>query len=315
MKTRLAILSFVSALFPLTSAFAANTEPATVRDAAPRMLELINRERAAAGLAGLALDEEVTAIAVRWSREMALAGRLSHNDDYLSAESMDRLDATTVGENVAFADSLDHIHALLMDSPPHRANILNPDFRLVGVGAVRSPAGELYLTEDFLTRRAAPPAEAERTPREGRAAPARPAKPSARRRAAADESRVKAAAPARSTRPAASPTPPAPSPPAAPPGPPATPPPPAPEALAPAEATQPDPIEPHGNAEARSDLAGAQGFEAGAGTEGPDADAVPVEAPMLDEAPPPVPGHSASDLVKGLPALFLLRRRWLARRH
>jgi hypothetical protein len=127
-----------------------------VSDAAPRMLELINRDRAVAGLGGLSLDDEAGGIAVSWSREMAGAGDISHNDDYLSEESLRRLDASKVGENVAHAGAVDEIHSMLMDSPPHRANILDPDFRLVGVGAVRSDDGSLYLTEDFLTRRGPP---------------------------------------------------------------------------------------------------------------------------------------------------------------
>ncbi|HET9770174.1 MAG TPA: CAP domain-containing protein [Acidimicrobiia bacterium] len=131
-----------------------------VAEAGPRMLELINRERVDAGLTGLALDGETTEIAARWSRRMALAGRISHNKDYLSQESMERLDAVMVGENVAFADSIDRIHSMLMNSPPHRANILKKEFRLVGVAAVRTDTGDLYLTEDFLTRSETPPPDA-----------------------------------------------------------------------------------------------------------------------------------------------------------
>lgn len=313
MKKSLVILTFVAALFSTGNAFAADNEPVTVSDAGPRILELINRERAAAGLAGLALDQDVTAIALRWSREMALAGRLSHNDDYLSAESMDRLDATTVGENVAVADSVDRIHALLMDSPPHRANILNADFRLVGVGAVRAPTGELYLTEDFLTRRASSPAEARPAPREHRAAPSRPAKP-ARRGPAAKRPRARAAA-APATRPAASSPPTAPPASPAPPAPPAPPSAPAPEAVAPVDVTAPEPVAPLGDPEAASDAGDRPEATAATGPEGTESDAVPVEAPALDEAAQRGGDRSAGDLVKGVPALLLLRRRWLGRRH
>jgi len=51
-------------------------------------------------------------------------------------------------ENIALGGSLAEIHLRLMQSPPHRANILNPSFDSVGIGIVHE--GELiYVTEDF----------------------------------------------------------------------------------------------------------------------------------------------------------------------
>lgn len=309
MKRSLAILTFIASLILPGTAFAAHPEsdpgsktgPTTVSDAAPRILELINRERADAGLAGLKFDEEATEIAVRWTREMALAGRLSHNRAYLNRESMERLNATTVGENVAFADSVDEIHSLFMESPPHRANILNPDFQLVGVGAVRSSGGELYLTEDFLTRRAAPPSRGEQ------AAPPRPAKPPApfrtrpappaqgSPRPAATASRP-VAAPARATKT------PLPSIPAAPPTPAAPAPAPSPETLPPVAPAEPIPAEPLPTPAAPGSDDSVQMSQS---------DRPAVEGPTLEgTAPRPRQSNSADDLLKGLPvlALYSLRR-------
>jgi hypothetical protein len=51
-------------------------------------------------------------------------------------------------ENIAMGGNLADIHLHLMQSPPHRANILNPQFDSVGVGIVHN--GDLiYVTEDF----------------------------------------------------------------------------------------------------------------------------------------------------------------------
>ena len=326
MKKSVAILALAaSILLPAGTALAADGSPTAVPDAAPRMLELINRERAAAGIAGLTLDQEATGIALGWSRDMARAGRLSHNEAYLSPESMERLNATTVGENVAFADFVDQIHSLLMDSPPHRANILNADFRQVGVGAVRSPAGELYLTETFLTRRAQPGNSEERPSRDEQVAPPRSTKPPAPRRArpvpparsrppvakmsrpapgsrpaAAKPSRPAAAAPARATKPPAPPTPTAAPAPAAPPPASST------ETVQPAEAAAPEPVEPPATPQTPS--------EADAVPEASESDAAPGEALMAEEAAHRrAPGNSTGDLVKALPALVLFRR-WLGRR-
>jgi uncharacterized protein YkwD len=120
--------------------------------AAARIVGLINRDRAAAGLVPLRIDPAAGGVADGWSRQMARAAAISHNGQFLSPASLARFDARIVGENVAVGGTIDQIHQLLMASPPHRRNILHPDFRLVGVAAVRTPAGRVYLTEDFLTR-------------------------------------------------------------------------------------------------------------------------------------------------------------------
>ena len=45
------------------------------------------------------------------------------------------------GENLALAASPDEVHSGLMDSEGHRANILSPEFRRVGIGVVVGPLG------------------------------------------------------------------------------------------------------------------------------------------------------------------------------
>lgn len=167
--TRFALFSLIAFLFLASPAQAAgeSAEPGSSadssasRDAAGQILELVNRDRTAAGLDSLALDQEAAGIAAEWSRRMAMDGRISHNAEYLGDETFERLNAIRLGENVAVASSLEEVHDLFMQSPPHRGNILEPGFRLIGVGAFRSDAGQLYLTEDFLTRRPASPPEAE----------------------------------------------------------------------------------------------------------------------------------------------------------
>ena len=54
------------------------------------------------------------------------------------------------GENLAFAPDADQASTSLMNSPDHRANILNPDFRCVGIGAYKGLNGyEEMFTQDF----------------------------------------------------------------------------------------------------------------------------------------------------------------------
>jgi uncharacterized protein YkwD len=61
-----------------------------------------------------------------------------------------------VGENIYYCSILnDHYnvefgHNSLMNSPGHRANILEPRFVKVGVGTYRDAKGEFWVTEEFL---------------------------------------------------------------------------------------------------------------------------------------------------------------------
>lgn len=228
---------------------------------------------------------------------MAQDGKISHNAAYLSDESLERLDAVIVGENVAVADSVDRIHSLFMGSPPHRHNILEPEFKLVGVGAIRTEDGDLFLTEDFLTRRApSPPHDGTPTSRPPTARPASPARSAPAPRPMA----VKSARPVRpvtaSPRPASVPPRPAAPPPPVPAAAPAAPPVPAP--------TPPNPAE----------------SAAAAAPASPGATTV-VVPPGGGEPATPEPAGSgrhpkapAAEWPKGFPILALLHRRRTGRR-
>lgn len=173
--------------------------------AASRILELVNRDRVAAGLAPLADRADVRAVAASWSASMAQAGALSHSDDYFSKDSHTQLAAKALGENVARNGDVDDAHARLMASPGHYANIMNGSFTVVGIAVYRDERGTYWVTEDFLTPKAsAAPAPAPAS------APAPAAKP------------APAPAPAAKPRPVTPVAAPAPRPAAAPVAPPAT---------------------------------------------------------------------------------------------
>jgi uncharacterized protein YkwD len=52
------------------------------------------------------------------------------------------------GENIANVTCVSDAHSLLMNSPPHRQNILDPNFNLAGMAAIWSQ-GRLYVVQDF----------------------------------------------------------------------------------------------------------------------------------------------------------------------
>ncbi len=118
-----------------------------------QMLELVNRERADAGLAPLAADDELRNVARAHSVDMFGRGYFSH----VTPEGRDPFARIreagytfrTAGENLALAPTLSIAHTGLMNSPGHRANILRPQFGRVGIGIMDGGRRGLMVTQNF----------------------------------------------------------------------------------------------------------------------------------------------------------------------
>ncbi|HEX8370869.1 MAG TPA: CvpA family protein [Pyrinomonadaceae bacterium] len=118
-----------------------------------QMLEMVNRERAAAGLKTLEADPELTEVARQHSADMFARGYFSHN----TPENLDPFDRMrranvrflTAGENLALAPTVQIAHTGLMNSPGHRANILRPQFGRVGIGIMDGGRRGLMVTQNF----------------------------------------------------------------------------------------------------------------------------------------------------------------------
>lgn len=116
------------------------------------VLRLVNQIRRRAGLSRLSRDERLRVAARKHSKDMAMRDFCDHvNPDgvtppqRMSAAGYPRPGA----ENVARGQS--NAHAVMtawMNSPPHRANILNPDFATLGVGVTLGLGGP-YWTQNF----------------------------------------------------------------------------------------------------------------------------------------------------------------------
>ena len=118
-----------------------------------RMLELVNQERAGAGLRPLQADPEARDVARAHSQDMFARGYFSHVTPD-GKDPFDRLRGAGVrflnaGENLALARTLPMAHQGLMDSPGHRANILRPQFGRVGIGIVDGGRYGLMVTQNF----------------------------------------------------------------------------------------------------------------------------------------------------------------------
>jgi uncharacterized protein YkwD len=104
-------------------------------------LNLLNRDRTSRGLPALPVRADAQAKAQAWAEKLAVDGRLSHST---LGQGLTQC-YSGVGENVAMAPSVAHAEQLLMDDPPHRANILAPRWTAVGVGVARTNGGYMVV--------------------------------------------------------------------------------------------------------------------------------------------------------------------------
>ncbi len=105
-----------------------------------QMLDLINEERALYGLEPFSFNAVLNDAASEHSKEMIEEDYFSH-DSYDGTSFSERLsnagyDIVYAGENIAlhYPPDLIAAHEGLMNSPGHRANILNSDYNEIGIG-------------------------------------------------------------------------------------------------------------------------------------------------------------------------------------
>lgn len=129
------------------------TATAGPRDIAERaLLERINAARAAKDLPALAGHDQLAVTARDWAERMRAERRLTHNPDLEAYLSPSR---RRIAENIASRRSSEsiekvaaEIHEQLMDSAPHRANILD-EWHHAGVGVAVSRNGTVWATLNF----------------------------------------------------------------------------------------------------------------------------------------------------------------------
>ncbi|AEG13723.1 Sporulation uncharacterized protein YkwD [Desulfofundulus kuznetsovii DSM 6115] len=115
-----------------------------------QMLQLVNQERARYGLAPLKVNMELVKVARLKAKDMVEKDYFSHTSPtYGSPFEMMRQFGITyryAGENLAGAPTVEIAHENLMNSPGHRANILNANFKEIGIGVVPSPRyGKIFV--------------------------------------------------------------------------------------------------------------------------------------------------------------------------
>ncbi|MDK1475084.1 CAP domain-containing protein [Streptomyces sp. 549] len=137
-----------------------STPPAKKTPSAPgkeasveeQVLALVNQERAKVGCKPVKANAKLEALASDFSRDMAVRGFFSHTSPD-GDSPWDRAEAAGIsnlgGENIARGQATaEEVMAAWMQSPGHRANILNCDYKTLGVGAHFEPGGP-WWTQNF----------------------------------------------------------------------------------------------------------------------------------------------------------------------
>jgi uncharacterized protein YkwD len=118
-----------------------------------RLIADMNHTRAAHGIRQLVVVAGTSDVAHGWSCHLANFQTLAHNGNLGSAlASHGSANWTTYGENVGAVASVDGADALFhayMNSPAHRANILDPSYKYVGVWTKKG-GGLRWNTIDFV---------------------------------------------------------------------------------------------------------------------------------------------------------------------
>jgi len=131
-------------------------------------VERVNVERTERGLNALTVDPLLVRTARAHSREMCARAYFDHQSPTPGLTTpMDRYlnglhdgggstpESLLVGENIYYCSvfndiyNVDYGHRALMNSPGHRANILEKRFTKIGLGVYRNAQGEFWVTQMF----------------------------------------------------------------------------------------------------------------------------------------------------------------------
>jgi len=120
------------------------------------LLRELNAERVKRNVPPVRLVPDLVKLARAHSAEMESHRYFSHDSANGSTYQKRLFDAGILaiasGENISRSMTFltPDIHQALMDSPPHRENMLNPAYDAVGIGVVGPPGGPYFITVDFM---------------------------------------------------------------------------------------------------------------------------------------------------------------------
>ncbi len=121
-----------------------------------QMLELVNAERAKAGLQPFILDSSLSQAAEAKSQDMIDQQYFAHESPTYGSpfEMMTRFGISyrSAGENIACNQTVAAAHEALMNSSGHRANILSAQYTHIGIGIVSGGQCGKMFTQMFISK-------------------------------------------------------------------------------------------------------------------------------------------------------------------
>ena len=127
-----------------------------IKAAEQRAFELLNADRRANGLPKLKLNGVLVVLAENYGKDMIKRNYFSHYNPE-GQSPFDRMRGYGIsyryaGENLAVNNSVEGAQRALMNSPGHRANILNSHYTEVGIGVSYDSRGAVYVVQEFIGR-------------------------------------------------------------------------------------------------------------------------------------------------------------------
>ncbi|MGO9340212.1 MAG: CAP domain-containing protein [Terracidiphilus sp.] len=149
MSLTVALIALLSQRSPAAEPY---NNPQTMPGAAEQLFALANQTRANYGLGALKWDPALAAGALQHCIRMTQSGSISHQyrgePDVTARAGHAGAHFSLIEENIALGPYASGIHQGWMNSPGHRANLLNPAIDRVGI-AVLARGGELYAVADY----------------------------------------------------------------------------------------------------------------------------------------------------------------------
>ena len=105
---------------------------------------LVNQSRGSVGAPTLRWSPELAAKATAWAQHLADTGELAHSVLTQGVPA----GWHALGENVGLRRVGRDVHSGFLNSPEHRQNMLNPKWRVMGIGAVRA-GGSVWVVEVY----------------------------------------------------------------------------------------------------------------------------------------------------------------------
>jgi uncharacterized YkwD family protein len=119
-----------------------------------QMVNLVNQERTKLGLTALTVDMRLVKVARMKSMDMIKNNYFGHQSpvygspyDLLKSQG---ITYSAAGENLAGNSSVTSAHTGLMNSPGHRANILNTKYKKIGIGIIKGGPYGLMISQEFI---------------------------------------------------------------------------------------------------------------------------------------------------------------------